>query len=190
MKAYVIKIELQNVESPVWRRIIIPAEIRFWRLHQTIQYAMGWKNYHPHEFNFPSQRLSVTNNDDECEYLGSDMEIRSSEKMKLGEILEQPGLMEYVYNFGDYWVHQLTLEEIRDDYPVGYPQILAGAGDCPPEDVGGPGGYAEFLKTLSNPKHKDHDFTKSWAESQWWKPFDLAHTNNLMREFLKMKKVK
>ena len=129
MKAYIIKLELQGVNPPVWRRIIIPAEIPFWRLHQTFQFAMGWKNQHYHQFNFPTQCLRVTDDEEDVDryqfYRQNHKklanrpdpeghiqrvlktEVRTSEKTKLGEILERPGDMEYIYDFGDYWVHKL-----------------------------------------------------------------------------------
>ena len=67
MKAYIIRLELQGINPPVWRRIIIPAEIPFWRLHQTFQFAMGWKNQHYHQFNFPTQCLRVTDDEEDVD---------------------------------------------------------------------------------------------------------------------------
>ena len=40
---------------------------------------------------------------------------------------------------------------------------LAGANACPPEDVGGPYSYAEFLKIINNPKHPEHRETLTWC---------------------------
>jgi len=46
-------------------------------------------------------------------------------------------------------------------------------GDAPPEDVGGPGGFEEFLKIIDAPSHEEHKETTKWAKSQQWKPFDI-----------------
>jgi len=51
--------------------------------------------------------------------------------------------------------------------------LLSGYGDAPPEDVGGPGGFTEFLEIISNPAHEEHESMLTWAKSLWWKPFDF-----------------
>ena len=37
-----------------------------------------------------------------------------------------------------------------------YPALIEPIGRCPPEDVGGPPGYEEFLAALADPGHKRH----------------------------------
>lgn len=41
------------------------------------------------------------------------------------------------------------------------PGVVAGEGACPPEDVGGPHGYADFLKALANSRELEHDHMKT-----------------------------
>ena len=43
-------IVLPRTEPLVWRRIQVPEGYSFWDLHVAIQDAMGWKDYHLHEF--------------------------------------------------------------------------------------------------------------------------------------------
>src|SRR5437762_7386745 len=43
-------IVLPNTDPLVWRRIQVPESYSFWDLHVAIQDAMGWKDYHLHEF--------------------------------------------------------------------------------------------------------------------------------------------
>lgn len=43
-----------------------------------------------------------------------------------------------------------------------YPRLLEAAGRCPPEDVGGPWGYAEFLEAIRDPNHDRHIEFKEW----------------------------
>jgi len=38
---------------------------------------------------------------------------------------------------------------------------------CPPEDVGGTGGYSEYLEALADPKHEEHELYLEWGG-----PFD------------------
>ncbi|WP_019879948.1 IS1096 element passenger TnpR family protein [Succinispira mobilis] len=60
---------------------------------------------------------------------------------------------------------------------------------CPPEDVGGIGGYEEFLEAWNNPRHPEHDSVREWGEGMNYQPFNIAHTNELMKDCLKLKKV-
>jgi hypothetical protein len=43
-------IVLPRTDPLVWRRIQVPERYSFWDLHVAIQDAMGWKDYHLHEF--------------------------------------------------------------------------------------------------------------------------------------------
>jgi len=52
MKAYQIKIALVNSDPLIWRRVIVPADITFKRLHDVIQFSMGWRNYQIRESYF------------------------------------------------------------------------------------------------------------------------------------------
>ena len=57
---------------------------------------------------------------------------------------------EYLYDFGDGWTHDVEVLG-----PGGSaPGCVDGHGACPPEDCGGPGGYAELLDVLADPAHR------------------------------------
>ncbi|MBP1765040.1 MAG: plasmid pRiA4b family protein, partial [Firmicutes bacterium] len=64
MKAYQIKIELVDSEPLIWRRVIIPADVTFRRLHDTIQFSMDWWDSHLYEFEFPQEKLRITNDEE------------------------------------------------------------------------------------------------------------------------------
>jgi len=49
-RVYELKIVLEGIEPPVWRRIQVPEIYTFWDLHVAIQDAMGWLDEHPHAF--------------------------------------------------------------------------------------------------------------------------------------------
>ncbi len=75
----------------------------------------------------------------------------------------------YEYDFGDDWQHELLVEKIHPaEKGTHYPICLEGAGACPPEDVGGVPGYAEFLKAMSDPNHPEHQDYRDWIGG----PFD------------------
>ena len=214
MKAYQIKIELVDSNPLIWRRVIIPADVTFRRLHDTIQFSMDWGDCHLYEFEFLQEKLRITNDEEAYEefkfyqgkYKGKvltkrndphgmialtlETMIRQPQTIKIDRYLEKYNTITYVYDFGDNWRHKIELEKIIDDYEVGYPTILEGEGACPPEDVGGIPGYEEFLRVWNNPEHPEYEEMHQWGESQHYRPFDIAFRNNFLKTCLKIKKVK
>src|ERR1700719_3146168 len=43
-----------------------------------------------------------------------------------------------------------------------YPRLLSAQGRCPPEDVGGTWGYAQYLEAMADPKHDRHAEMVDW----------------------------
>ena len=77
---------------------------------------------------------------------------------RLNSLLSEGQKFLYVYDFGDDWRHEITVEGIRDDSSEEVrPRCMAGEHACPPEDCGGPHMYPEFLDALFDPSHEDHD---------------------------------
>ena len=214
MKAYQIKIKLVESKPVIWRRVIIPADVTFKQLHDTIQLSMDWWDSHLYEFVFPEEKLRITNDEESYEefkfyrekYKGKmlpesddpfgfiartlETSIRLPQTIKIDSYLEKYKTLHYVYDFGDNWQHTIKLEKIVDDYQFGCPIILEGDGACPPEDVGGIPGYKEFLRAWRNPKHPEYEDMRQWAEDQQYKTFDIALKNKVLKSRLKMKKVK
>ncbi|WP_082739395.1 plasmid pRiA4b ORF-3 family protein [Blastomonas sp. CCH5-A3] len=61
----------------------------------------------------------------------------------------------YLYDFGDGWEHSVKIEGIAPAEPhISYLRLLDANGMRPPEDSGGPWGYAETLEALSDPAHE------------------------------------
>ena len=70
----------------------------------------------------------------------------------------------YLYDFGDAWSHSVKVEKIEPAIPgLTYPFLLHASGRCPPEDVGGPDGYAEFLRIIADDNHEEFNETVVWA---------------------------
>ena len=71
--------------------------------------------------------------------------------------------LRYLYDFGDGWEHTIKIERLVDPDPgVLYSRLVEASGRCPPEDVGGPWGYAEMLEAIKDPKHERHDEICEW----------------------------
>jgi hypothetical protein len=87
-----------------------------------------------------------------------------------------PARFRYLYDFGDGWEHEVEMLGVGGDGPG----CISGSGACPPEDVGGPSGYAHFREVLEDPGHREHDQMRIWAGS--WGGFSLAATDLLVRQ--------
>ena len=125
-------------------------------------YLMGWTNSHLHHFRVGQQLygdpLLMQENFEEMEY-------EDSTATTLSDILPKSGgRFRFEYDFGDGWRHEVLFEGcVRAERDKRYPICLEGARACPPEDVGGVWGYQEFLETITDPEHEDHDGLLEWA---------------------------
>ena len=164
-----LRIKLDDVEPAVVRRVEVPLTIRLDRLHLVLQAAMGWMNSHLYEIR--ARDIGWGSPDPDFDNGPLD-----ASKARLIDVLEDVGAksLKYLYDFGDGWEHSIRIERITDAMPGGvYPRLIEAAGRCPPEDVGGPWGYRDFLNTIANPKHQEHAETLELAGSH----FDPAKTD-------------
>jgi hypothetical protein len=168
-KILVFHVQLAGVTPVVWRRLAVRAEKSFWHLHCAIQDAMPWDDTHLHEFRFPSgdewTRIGIPDDagfDDERRILASWGTALTDWFIGIASQCS------YLYDFGDGWVHKVVLEAHLPAEPRGrYPRCLAGEQRCPPEDVGGPGGYARFLAALANRFDSEHESYRQWIGGPW-----------------------
>jgi hypothetical protein len=153
-----LRIQLDDVEPAVVRRIEVPLTIRLDRLHLVLQAAMGWTNSHLYEIR--ARDVGWGRPDP---YLG-DAPLDAS-KARLIDVLEDVGArsLKYLYDFGDGWEVSLRIERLTEAMPgIAYPRLIEATGRCPPEDVGGPCGYREFLEAIADPNHQDHAERLQW----------------------------
>lgn len=158
-----IRISLNHIAPEIWRRVEVPLGTRLKGLHDVIQAAMGWQDYHLFEFRIAEKRYGIP----EGKW---DREILQAKSIKLA-VLVSKGVnrFDYVYDFGDDWEHTIAIESVVDADPaLKYPCFVAGARRAPPEDVGGPPGFFDFLEAMVNPKHSEHRHLVEW----YGKPYD------------------
>jgi hypothetical protein len=169
-----VRITLKEVDSPpVWRRVLIPAAYSLDRVHAVIQAAMGWEGCHLHAFRVGGVGYAPPNLDDELGY-------RDETKVQLADLAATAKRVEYEYDFGDSWEHELVVEarEVAADDGV-YPACVAGEGACPPEDCGGSYGFAEFKELLAGPPSAEREEMLEWAGGGYDPArFDLAAANS------------
>ena len=162
-----IRVELQEIEPLIWRRIQVPGDYTFWDLHVAIQSAFAWTDTHLHEFRPWGQRDGYPRFGMPLEELDDHPPLPGWEH-RVADVLtcDNPRL-EYEYDFGDGWEHTVVLEEILEAAPgKKYPRCTAGERSAPPDDCGGPSGYEYLLETLADPEDPDHKSSHVWASSQ------------------------
>ncbi|HEX6521499.1 MAG TPA: plasmid pRiA4b ORF-3 family protein [Streptosporangiaceae bacterium] len=168
-----VRITLQDVDSPpVWRRVLIPAAYSLDRVHAVIQVAMGWEDYHLHAFRVGGVGYAPPDPEDELGY-------RDETKVRLADLAATAKRIEYEYDFGDSWEHELLIEErtVAADDGV-YPACTGGEGACPPEDCGGSYGFAELKELLAGPPSAEREEMLEWAGGDYDpNRFDLAAAN-------------
>jgi hypothetical protein len=175
-----LKIRLLESKPSIWRRFVVKDNITFHQLHEIIQIVMGWGNYHLYEFMIGN--LSITDEETVKEsFYGNALD---SAKTKLNEFIDtEKQKMKYIYDFGDSWEHNITVEKILpDDEKLNYPVCLAGKNACPPEDCGGINGYYEFLEVIQNPEHPKHKSMLKWIGGKFNpEKFDLESVNQKLK---------
>ena len=156
---YQLHIALEDMHPLIWRRLWIPSNLSLVKLDRVIQAAMGWTNSHLHEFEIAGERYGHINDD-----WGQDDRLLDERRRTIGTLLAQDvPAFSYLYDFGDNWQHTIVVEKVmRSDEGNNWTQCIAGANACPPEDVGGTGGYEEFVEAISDPTHEEHVAMRRW----------------------------
>lgn len=173
-----LKIELEGITPAIWRRILVPASITLPRLHRVIQRAMGWRDYHLHEFRLAGERYGIPD-----PHFDWGKPPRSEQRVRLGATLGRASSFQYTYDFGDNWCHRIIVEERLpyDPSEVTTPRCTGGANACPPDDVGGIDGYEAFIAVMANPGHPDHQDMTEWHDGPFARQhFDLGKVNRML----------
>ncbi|TQJ21159.1 pRiA4b ORF-3-like protein [Micromonospora sp. A202] len=179
-----LKMSLAGVRPPVWRRVLVPAGYTLDRLHRVVQHAMGWRDCHLHSFEIDAVQYGDPDPDGELA-LHDELDVR------LDAVLGKGSRFSYTYDFGDWWEHDLVVEDaLTADPDERYPVCLDGERACPPEGVGGPLGYQVLLDDPTVPADPadlvspGHGLLHEWAGSSFDPSrFDPDQTTTLLRRF-------
>jgi hypothetical protein len=157
---YQVLVTLQYIEPAIWRRLLLPSDLRLGKLHRVLQCVFGWENYHLHQFVVGDTLYGVPDPE-----WGDELPMIDERTVPLSHVLTQVGdTVVYEYDFGDSWRHDVLLETILPADPARASLVcLAGARARPPEDVGGVWGYASFLEAITDPEHAEHAELLTWA---------------------------
>ena len=172
--AFQFKVQLERItDPPVWRRVLVPEQFSFYRLHKVIQAAFGWENRHLFLFSpegFGSQPIITTAEGD-----WDGLEPQDCKKVRLNKIFTGSGqTFTYTYDLGDDWVHALLLEQITEEKLV-KAVCIGGEGACPPEDCGGFVGYAHLKMIFQDTAHPEYNEMAGWLGTARVRNWDPGH---------------
>lgn len=163
-----VRVTLQESDNPaIWRRLNVPSDIRLDRFHQVLAAAVGWQDSHLHVFERGADRYG---------HAAPELDIQDEREITVGGLLTHAGdQLDYEYDFGDSWRHDIVLEAIQPSHDGGAcPRCTGGAGRCPPEDVGGIPGYEDLRRVLADPGHDEHAEMLEWMGLDDARHFDAA----------------
>ncbi len=188
-----IYVVIEGIEPPVWRRLVVPLTFTLAQLHPILQAAFGWTDSHLHQFVIGGLRYGDAEfaeaeriDDDEPRTFDAiEVQLKDFCLCRVDALS-----FEYVYDFGDNWVHRVMLERQVVVKPAPKKaSCIEGGRSCPPEDVGGTHGYGEFLRVLLTPGEdeiEEQRHLKRWSGGRFDpEKFDLAKTEKAVRGALR-----
>jgi hypothetical protein len=136
-KVYQLKVTLREIEPQIWRRILVPGNVKLSALHHILQLVMGWQDMHLHQFVIGRTPYGPADPENE-------MEMEDEKQARLDQVVRGEKVrFVYEYDFGDSWEHEILVEKLLAPEPgTHYPVCLAGERACPPEDCGGSSGLS------------------------------------------------
>lgn len=153
-----LRITLSDTDPVIWRTVDVPVEASLKMVHDIIQAAMGWQDYHLWEFEADDRRYGLPDPE------WPDDTLTAAKSVKLKTLIDR-GVrqLDYTYDMGDNWHHVVTIEAIEAGKPdTKYPRYIGGERRGPPEDCGGTPGFETFLDAIADPKHPDHAELIDW----------------------------
>ncbi|QDV36967.1 plasmid pRiA4b ORF-3 family protein [Tautonia plasticadhaerens] len=172
---YQLKVTLKDIRPPVWRRLLVP-DCSLSMLHEVIQVAMGWENYHLYDFEVGGEHYTDPRG-------MADLDMEDASRARLGQVApEAKAKLRYTYDFGDNWQHEVLVEKVvSPEEGMTYPACIDGKRACPPEDLGGPWGYMEFAEAIRDPEHEQHEEFLEWRGEFDPEAFDPDAVNKNLR---------
>ena len=173
-KVYQIKLTLLGTSPPIWRRLLVPADLTLEQLHDVLQLAMGWEDCHMHDFRIGQRRFGKPEPNDRFMGLPGlgygklrrrvDAAVGNERTARLFSVLGRVGAKAvYTYDFGDGWEHAITVEKVLPPEPGwAYPACIDGKRHGPPEDCGGIPGFYNLLEAVADSAHDQHEELRDW----------------------------
>ena len=182
---YQIKVVLNTIKPPVWRRLVVDSRMTMDALHDAIQISMGWEGSHLHQFIDRDDVIYNLQDDEDFMMDFGDAAVDES-LVLINEVLKQEkDWIKYEYDFGDGWEHKVILEKKLAHKKGQFPVVcIKGRRSCPPEDCGGPWRYQHMLEQLATPDDKEeYEELLEWLDEDFdAEHFDVNEVNAVLQE--------
>jgi len=150
-------VAVRGVEPTIWRRLEVRLDLTLAQLHEILQVAFDWNGSHLHAWDVGSRRFGRPDLMDEAD-------VADDRKIYLQYVpLDIGQAMEYWYDFGDGWRVRVQVEAVLATADRPAARCLNGRRASPPDDAGGPPGYAEMLAVLAGPPTPRRRELRQWV---------------------------
>ena len=170
----------------VYRSFEVPVTATFEKLHEIIQIAFAWDSMHLYEFKVGHSKIGPAKDEkaDMFSFFEDSEELLDDKEITLAHLNRGAKKFTYIYDFGDYWEHQISI--VKRELRSGTPQVICtgGKGDAPWEDCGGPWGYVHYKEVLQNPDHEEYEEVSEWFEDSFRQEFYQDIINGLVKDIL------
>jgi hypothetical protein len=182
-----LRVTLDDIEPKIWRLLEVPLSSSLRGVHDAIQAVMLFEDRHLFMFEQGNgdqrKRYGLPN-----QFQDSYFQLYNARSTKLGALVDR-GIdrLTYTYDFGDDWRHTIEVEAVEPADPATqYPRFVEGAGAAPPEDVGGLPGFENFLKAMTDAKHRERAALVNWYDGIF-NPIEIreAEINSRMAKLAK-----
>lgn len=143
-RVYIFKVALKD-DKRTWRRIAMRGDQTLDSLHEAIFEAFDRDEEHLYTFYFPKPESRGRDRwHDAREYAHpyilednpfGDRDLHNAAETRLDELkLEKGQKLDYLFDFGDSWWHEITVEKTDGEVETGlYPRIVEKRGESPPQ---------------------------------------------------------
>jgi hypothetical protein len=184
-EVYQIKVTLLWTDPPIWRRLLVPPDLRLDELASVILISMGWEGMHAHDFKFGKENYSPPSPGGPAYAMAMEMVLGrpgpiDEGRVQLDEVLLRVGSKGvFTYDFGDNWEHSIVFEKrLRADPGMTYPVCTGGERACPPDDIGGVHGFYDKLE------NSPEEFLE-WVGEEWdAEAFSIEEVNQSLKAYV------
>ena len=172
---YTLRVAIHLDNKTISRTLSVPSNRSLYGFHIVLQKAFGWHNMHLFEF---------MSDDVKTRFAMPDPEFDSKDDVSVYhhtvETLFQKSMnWTYIYDFGDYWQHEITLLKTSVEEGLSTPVCLAYSGDNLVEDSGGISGYESLMAILEDKTDPEYEDAYAYYKKMH-KPFNFFMLNKAL----------
>jgi hypothetical protein len=135
---YQLHVRIRRISPMIWRRLLVRSDSTLANLHDTLQVAFGWTDFHLHRFRIHGRDYGVSR-------VGGLRVSHEARAVQLIDFQFRPNeRFLYEYDLGDGWQHEVRIARwLIAEEKRSYPVCIGGQRAAPPEDCGGPWAFLE-----------------------------------------------